>query len=397
MTHKKLLGGLAAVLFALSGSAWAQYVTTPGQKATAQRVAEAGVPLSELAPNAPDQYTIKRGDTLWAISRIFLKSPWRWPELWGMNLNEIRNPHLIYPGQTLYLIKGDGRARLSTRPGGASGGLGTVKVSPRTRFESLSDSAIPALDTRFLEPFLAEPLLLDEDTLAAAPRIVATQEGRVLLSRGDRAYARSGTGKALSTAKGEPQEFRVFRSSRPLKDPITNAVLGYEAEFVGTAELVRPESTTSSTDKDGKTLTEIVPATIDVITSKAEMRTGDRLVPEPPREFVTYVPRAPEQVADARVISVYGSTVALATQNQVVAINKGAKDGMERGHVLAILTAGARLEDKTLPDGKKEAIKLPDERNGLGMVYKTFDKVSYVLILQVNDGVKVGDRLVNPK
>jgi hypothetical protein len=397
MTQQKFLAtaaALAALFFALGSNAQAQFVTTPQQKATAQRVAEAGVPLSELAPNAPDQYTIKRGDTLWAISRIFLKSPWRWPELWGMNLSQIRNPHLIYPGQTLYLLKSGDRARLSLTPGG-SGAPGVVKVSPRTRFESLADSAIPAIDTRFLEPFLAEPLLLDEDTLNNAPRIVATQEGRVLLTRGDRAYARSETGKTLSTAKTDPQEFRVFRNSRPLRDPITQAVLGYEAEFVGTAELIRPESTASSTDKEGKTLTEIVPATIDIKTSKAEMRSGDRLVPEPPREFVTYVPRAPEQVTDARVVSVYGSTVQLATQNQVVAINKGAKDGLERGHVLAILTDGRRVTDTTTE--KRETIKLPDERNGLGMVFKTFDKVSYVLILQVEDGVKVGDRLINPK
>jgi LysM domain len=397
MTQQKFLAvskALVALFLVCGSAAWAQYVTTPQQKATAQRVAEAGVPISELAPNAPDQYTIKRGDTLWAISRIFLKSPWRWPELWGMNLDQIRNPHLIYPGQILYLLKSDGRARLSLTPGG-SGAPGVVKVSPRTRFESLADSAIPAIDTRFLEPFLAEPLLLDEDSLNGAPRIVATQEGRVLLTRGDRAYARSAAGKALSTAKGEPQEFRVFRNSRPLRDPVTQAVLGYEAEYVGTAELIRPESTASSTDKEGKTLTEVVPATIDILTSKSEMRSGDRLVPEPPREFVTYVPRAPEQVTDARVISVYGNTVQLASQNQVVAINKGAKDGLERGHVLAILTDGRRTTDTTTE--KRETIKLPDERNGLAMVYKTYNNVSYALILQVQDGVKVGDRMVNPK
>jgi LysM repeat protein len=399
MTQQKFLAALAAtaaLFFATGNSAWAQHVTTPQQKATAERVAAAGVPIAELAPNAPDQYTIKRGDTLWSISRIFLKSPWRWPELWGMNLNDIRNPHLIYPGQVLYLLKADGRARLSLTQGG-SGTPGVVKVSPRTRYESLADSAIPAIDTRFLEPFLAEPLLLDEDTLNSAPRIVATQEGRVLLTRGDRAYARSNAGKALSTAKNEPQEFRVFRNSRPLRDPVSQAVLGYEAEFVGTAELIRPESTATSTDKEGKTLTEVVPATIDIVTSKSEMRSGDRLVPEPPREFVTYVPRAPEQKTDARVVAVYGSTVQLATQNQVVAINKGAKDGLERGHVLAILTDGRRVADTTQPEGKRDTLKLPDERNGLAMVFKTYQNVSYALILQVEDGVKVGDRMVNPK
>jgi LysM repeat protein len=396
MIKRKILTTLAVTLAAANGGAWAQFVTTPAQKATAEQVAQSGVPLSELAPNAPDQYTVKRGDTLWAISRIFLRSPWRWPELWGMNLNDIRNPHRIYPGQTLYLDKSNGRARLSTRPGGA-GGSDVVKVSPRVRSESLSDSAIPTIATQFLEPFLAEPMVLDEDTLTAAPRIAATQEGRVLLSRGDRAYARSADGKQLSTAKGQPQDYRVFRNAKPLKDPVSGVVLGYEAEFVGTAELVRPESTADGKDKEGKTITEIIPATIDIVSSKEEMRTGDRLVPEPPREFATYVPRAPESAVEARVVSVYGSAVRLATQNQVVVINKGNKDGIERGHVLAIITEGERLTDKTVAGGKKEQIKLPDERNGLAMVFKTFDKLSYALILQVNDGVKVGDRMISPK
>ena len=127
----------------IAGAASAQnFPITPGQRATATQVAQTGVPLSELAPNAPDSYTVKRGDTLWAISGIFLKTPWRWPELWGMNLDDIKNPHRIYPGQVLYLDKSNGRARLTTRAPG-SGDSETVRVSPRTRYESLGDSASP--------------------------------------------------------------------------------------------------------------------------------------------------------------------------------------------------------------------------------------------------------------
>ncbi len=171
---------------AVATSALAQnFPVTPQQRATAQQVAEAGVPLSELAPDAPTEYTVKRGDTLWAISGIFLKRPWRWPELWGMNLQDIRNPHLIFPGQMLYLDTSSGRARLSTRR--PDGGLETVKVSPRIRSEALSDSAIPPISLQAIESFLTEPLIVDEATFARAPRIVATPESRVLLSRGDRA------------------------------------------------------------------------------------------------------------------------------------------------------------------------------------------------------------------
>ncbi|OYY92308.1 MAG: peptidoglycan-binding protein, partial [Polaromonas sp. 28-63-22] len=162
---------------------------TPGQKATATQVAEAGIPLADLAPNAPDSYVVKRGDTLWAISGLFLKSAWRWPELWGMNLQDIRNPHRIYPGQQLYLEKLNGRARLRTRQ--ASGGVPTetVRISPRTRSETLADASIPTLAANVIEPFLSEAMIVDEASFSVSPRIVAAQEGRVLLSRGDRAYA----------------------------------------------------------------------------------------------------------------------------------------------------------------------------------------------------------------
>ena len=176
-----------------------RYPVTPAQRATASQVAQAGVPLSELAPNAPDSYTVKGGDTLWDISGIFLRSQWRWPELWGMNLDDIKNPHRIYPGQVLYLIKADGRARLSTRPG-SGGEPGTVKISPRTRYESLSDNAIPPISLRTIESFLTESLVVDEATLNRAPRIVTAQEGRVLLSRGDRAFARAISAETLLTA-----------------------------------------------------------------------------------------------------------------------------------------------------------------------------------------------------
>ncbi|HEY3049334.1 MAG TPA: LysM peptidoglycan-binding domain-containing protein [Polaromonas sp.] len=392
----------AAVLFGATTGLHAQnFPVTAGQKATANQVAETGVPLAELAPNAPDSYSVKRGDTLWSISGLFLKSPWRWPELWGMNLQDIRNPHRIYPGQQLYLEKSNGRATLRTRQAAADGPpTDTVRVSPHTRSESLADASIPTLSPNAIEPFLAEPMIVDEATFAAAPRIVATQEGRVLLSRGDRAYARgeyvggNATGKRLSDAKGEPLGYRVFRDAKPLKDPTTQQILGYEAQYVGKAELARGESTAQIAGKDGQLQTEIVPATIDIVSTKEEMRTGDRLMAEPAREFLSYVPHAPASAITGQIVSVYGSAVAIAAENQVVVINRGAKDGLERGHVMAIIKDGQRLLDKT--DSARPQIKLPNERNGLMMVFRTFDSLSYALVLQVTDGVKVGDRFVNP-
>jgi hypothetical protein len=371
---------------------------SPSQQKTASQVANDGVPLSELAPNAPDSYTIKRGDTLWAISRLFLKSPWRWPELWGMNMTDIKNPHLIYPGQTLYLDKSNGRARLSSRRGGADN-LETVKLSPRTRSSNLPDDSIPTLKNSLIEPFLSEPVIVEQGVLEAAPRFVATQESRVLLSEGDRAYARSIDGAGLSIAAGNPRDFRVFRNATALKDPSTGEILGYEAQFVGRAKLIRGESVSvvrGSEVKAGEVAaTEIVPATLDIVRSKEEIRTGDRLLPEPPLELLTYTPRAPANAVEARIVSVYGTSVANVGQNQVVVINRGTKDGMERGHVLAIQTDGQRLVDKT--GTSFQDIKLPDERNGLLMVFRPFERVSYALVLTATQAVRVGDWLINPR
>ena len=369
---------------------------TPAQKALATQVAQAGVPMTELAANAPDSYTVKSGDTLWAISGLFLKSAWRWPELWGMNLNDIRNPHRIYPGQRLVLERKDGRATLRMAGSAADAPpIETIRVSPRTRYEALDSSALPTLKLHLIEPFLAEPVIVDADGLTNAPRIVAAQEGRVLLTRGDRAYARGQNEKPMLDAPGRQQEFRIFRNATPLKDPASGEVLGYEAQYVGKAVLVRSESTQTSTDKDGRESTVVVPATIDIVSAKEEMRVGDRMLPEPERELVSYAPRAPAGKVDARIVSVYGSAVVNAAQNQVVAINRGSRDGIERGHVLAILKDGERLIDKT--DTARAQMKLPDERNGLLMVFKTFERLSYALVLDITDGVKVGDRLISPR
>ena len=398
LSHVSLALGFLCAAF----SAQAQnFPVTADQKATASQVAQTGIPLEDLASNAPDSYVVKTGDTLWAISGLFLKAPWRWPELWGMNLQDVHNPHRIYPGQQLYLDKSSGRAVLRTRQAGASDGppTDTVRISPRTRISSLANASIPTLAANMIEPFLAEPMIVDAAALGAAPRIVATQEGRVLLSRGDRAYARGqsagGTaGKALSDARGEPLDYRVFRNATALKDPTTGAILGYEAQFIGKAELVRGESVQQVTAKDGKVTSEIVPATKDITLAKEEMRVGDRLVVEPPRPPQNYAPHAPARPISGQIVSVYGNAVTFAAQNQVVVINRGSQDGVENGHVMAILKNGQTLQDRT--DPSRVQIKLPNERNGLLMVFRTFEQLSYALVLQISDGVKVGDRFVNP-
>lgn len=392
--QKTALGALAVIAAFTCTPTFAQkYPITDAQRSTAHQVAEKGVPVSELAPNAPDTYVVKRGDTLWDISRMYLKSPWRWPELWGMNLKALPNPHLIFPGQTLYLDKSDGYARLRTQP---TGGSDTVRLSPRTRTDSLASLALPTLKTHLIAPFLVEPLVADAATIEQAPRLVATTDQRVLMAAGDRVYARGNPDAPLSTKPGQPRSFRVFREAIPLKDPVTGEVLGYEARYLGNAELARSETTEEISDGKGNLKQEPVPATVDITSTKEEIRAGDRMLPEPPRTFKNYIPHEPQTSVNARVVSIYGSTpVAVAGQNQVIAINMGTAQGMEPGHVLTLLTQGDRVRDTTAEG--KPTIKLPSEHNGLAMVFLTFERVSYALLLDVRTGVRVGDRLVNPQ
>jgi hypothetical protein len=391
-----VLAAWAAGQLAAGDAAAQNFPITPNQRSTAQQVAQAGVPLSELAPNAPDSYTVKRGDTLWGISGLFLRSAWRWPELWGMNLAEIRNPHLIYPGQQLFLDKEGGMARLRVGQRGGAGDLQTVRVSPRIRSEAVPEVGIPTLAPHLIEPFLAEPMVVGEGDLERAPRIVAGPEDRVLLTRGDRAYARGRNGTPLAEQDARRQEeFRIFRNARPLRDPVSGTVLGYEAQFLGRAQLVRSESVQDIPTRKGSEKA-IVPATIDITSAKEEMRIGDRLLPEPPAQMSSYIPHAPAQAVDGSIVSVYGNSVALAGQNQVVAISRGRADGVENGHVLAILKARPRIDDRSQA-GERASLKLPDERNGLLMVFRTFERVSYALVLEIGDVVQVGDRVVNPR
>ena len=390
--HRALLSpaalqGLAATGLALA--VWANparaqsnpsnLTVTPQQRATAQQVAQAGVPLSELAPNAPDAHTVQRGDTLWGISSLFLKSPWRWPELWGMNLDQIRNPHLIYPGQMLVLEKVDGRARLRMGQAGSGLPVNTVKLSPRVRSDLLDNGAIASIPLNLIGPFLTEAVVFDTNELAAAPRIVATQEGRVMASRGETAYVRGDLGGA--------RDFRLFRELKPLLDPVSKEVLGYEGRYVGTAERVRDGAETRT---DGMA---VVPATFTVTDAKIEAIVGDRLSPVPQQDLVAYVPRAPDAPVDGRIVSIYGDGLR-AGQNQVVALNRGKRDGMERGHVLALWRAGANAVDTT--DAQRTPMRLPDERHGLLFVFRVFDRVSYALIFSVRDPVRAGDRFTQP-
>jgi hypothetical protein len=370
---------LLAVVGTRAAGVEPNFPITAEQRARAKDVAQAGVPLSELAPNAPNSHTVQRGDTLWSISGLFLLRPWRWPELWGMNLDQIRNPHLIFPGQVLVLVLDKTSGRATLRLGSAGEGDNTVKLSPRVRSELLNNGAIAAIPLHLIGPFLSEAAVFNGNELDAAPRIVAAQEGRVLLSRGETAYVRGDLAGA--------RDFRLFRELKPMFDPDTREVLGFEGRYVGTAEFVRAGAQTSG-DK-----AVVVPATFAITSTRLEALVGDRLSPVPQQELAAYVPHPPVAPVQGRIVSVYGDGLR-AGQNQVVALNRGERDGLERGHVLALWRAGRQTIDTT--SAAKTPLQLPDERNGLLFVFRVFDRVSYALILSVQDPVGQGDRFTQP-
>jgi hypothetical protein len=380
--HVAALSAVAAIL-AVSTASWSVQArdlpVTNQQRSTAQQVAQSGVALSELAPNAPDSHTVKRGDTLWDISKLFLKSPWRWPELWGMNLEQIRNPHLIYPGQVLVLDKVNGRARLRVA-GGAGAEGDTVKLSPRVRVGDSLD-AVASVNMNLITPFLQEVGVFNSDELATAPRIVATSDERVVIGRGDKAYV-------IGNTSSDTAGWNVFRSAKPMLDPSTNELLGYEARFLGTAQFERKGTVTKVDGRDT-----VVPDTYVVTSQRNEMLAGDRLIPTPPSDLSRYAPRAPSKPIGGQIISVYGDNL-IAGQNQIVALNRGAVHGLERGHVLAALRDGRNIVDRT--NNQPVAVKLPDERAGVMFVFRVFDRVSYALLLQTDAPITRGDRFEQP-
>jgi len=359
----------AAVLFALACAA---------QGAAAD--AAPGAARCAFRPNAPDQHLVVRGDTLWDISGKFLDHPWCWPQVWGMNRDEIRNPHWIYPGQTVYFDRAAGRLRLGKPVAGpANDGLQTVRLTPKARTERLGKDAVPAIPAQVIEPFLAQPLIVQPSELASAPRIVATPERRVVLGRNDIAYVRGDLGAGTS--------FQVFRPGAPLKDPATAEVLGYEAVYLGTAKLERA----ARADDEAHVLR--------VVTAQQEMAVGDRLLPMPPTPILNYVPHPPEQPVDARIVSVYGG-VTQAGQNQIVTVNRGQHDGLDIGTVLELFRFGGVVVDRTDPDGgwlRKKTVKLPDQQYGSLFIFRVFDKVAYGLVMQVSDSVQIGDVAKSPE
>lgn len=324
--------------------------------------ASAAEPL-EMVANPPDRHVVVKGDTLWGISGKFLKKPWRWPEIWGMNKDQIKNPHLIYPGDVVWLDMSSGNPRLRL-------GKPTAGKAQPTVYATAIQQVIPSIPPHAIEPFISQPVLIEEDAKANAVRIIATQEDRVLVGSGDTAFA-----------SGIPDtsvlHWNIYRPGKPLKDPETGEVIAHEAFYLGKGSLVRPGE----------------PATIRITQAKQEIARGDWMEPAPEPTIVAYVPSRPEEAIDARVMAIYGG-VSEGGAGSVVSLNRGSSHGLQPGHVLALhrKRVSVGLDERQ----RRVETPIPEERYALAFVFRTFNRVAYALVMESSRSVIVGDAARNP-
>jgi LysM domain len=368
--------GLIAALTAFGGTVPS---SSCAQESTRMMATGSQIPLTA---EAPAEYTVKRGDTLWDISKLFLRDPWYWPEIWYVN-TQIENPHRIYPGDLLKLVYVDGKPRLTLAQRGepTTGPSGTRKLQPQVRREALS-RAITSVPYEVIAGFAGRPTLLDKSQVRNAPYVVALRDGHLIGGTGNEIYARGIQDAATET------RFSVIHVDGELRDPESNDVLGYTGIYVGSGPVVAP----------GKT------AKLVLTDSALEALQGDKLFPETTEINADFVPHAPERDIDATVIGVRSMSVM--GQYQVVALNRGSKAGLEPGHVLALQKRGDIIRDKYARGGldagqdsffkRGKKVQLPAERIGVAMIYRTFDRMSYALIMESSQAVHDGDGATNP-
>lgn len=326
-----------------------------------------------LAENAPERYVVVKGDTLWDIAARFLKDPWRWPDIWGLNKEEIKNPHWIYPGEVILLDFTGGTPRLRLEGGGdAAWRLVVTKLSPTARKYELAAAAVPSIPIAAIEPFLTKPLVVDERELDTAPILVAGPENRIVLSAGDIAFAKG-------VVWEEGPLWSIFRPGRKLIDPDTKELLGREAVHLGEGQ-VREFGEVS---------------TITITKSNQEITPGNRLVKAPETQALPYIPHAPDGKIKGKVIAASDSSVSEIGPQSVVVLNRGARDGLEVGNVLALYRDRPMVRPAGATDSK-EKIRLPPERYGIVFVFRVFEKVSYALVMKSSLPVNLLDVVQTP-
>lgn len=315
----------------------------------------------QLVSNPPDRHIVVPGDTLWSISGKFLKEPWHWPEIWQLNKDQIRNPHRIYPGDIVVLDRSSGKPRLKIAT--------PLRLQPQVYSDPVKKE-ISSIPSSIIEPFISKPLIVEAESLDEVPRIVSGQEDRTFLGNDDQAFI-------TGIPDTKTVDWSIYRPGKALKDPETEEIIGYEAFDLGTARLLQPGS----------------PAIVRIMTARQEIGRGDRLMPAPKKDIIAYVPHAPEKKIGAQIMTIYGG-VNEGGKLSIITLNRGARDGLETGHVLALnrhRNAAGRDDD-----GQKIDVQLPDERYGLAFVFRTFDRISYALVMESSRSVIIGDTVTNP-
>ncbi len=359
-------------------------VDEPEVRPVEQNTVQAVVPEPEpretivYEPEFPQTYIVQKGDTLWDISTMFLEDPWYWPEIWFKN-PQVENPHLIYPGDTLAIVYIGGERRVQVLRRGEDGaalsqgsGLQIVKLNPRVRSEAI-DAAIPNIPIESIRQLLERPRVIDQEQLDKAAYVIASQDNNLAFALNDRLYIRK-----LDTSIGNGR-YQIFRPSRPIFDPDTDELLGYEAIFAGETKLVRRGD----------------PATVVVTNNEREILRDDRVLPIDETDIERdFFPKPPSIEVRGRVVGLYDA-ISQIGPFQTIAINLGYRNGVEVGNLLAVKRTGAIIPDKHEED-PRFTVKLPDERVGLAMIVRTFEKMSYALVLEGNRPISTADYVESP-
>lgn len=316
------------------------------------------VPLAEGHPN---EYVVQLGDTLWDISATFLRDPWFWPEIWYVN-PDIENPHLIYPGDVLGLVYIDGQTRITNVR------ASTYRMSPQARISPISE-AVTSIPYQQIAQFLSYGIVLEKDQADALPYVLESRGEHLIASAGNEVYVRGISDDPVSS------RYHIIHIGDTLIDPDDNRLIGYHGILVGQGSLRRTGD----------------PATVALTNTNQEVIPGDRLLPETVNVPLNFFPRSPSNNIEGRIIYVVGG-VSLIGQYQVVVLNRGSSNGLSAGDVLSVFQTGAVVDDR-IGGGK---VALPDEGAGTVMIFKTYDRISYGLVMEATDAIRVHDTVRNP-
>jgi hypothetical protein len=331
-------------------------------------------------PEYPETYIVQKGDTLWDISSIFLRDPWHWPEIWFKN-PQVENPHLIYPGDELAIIYIGGERRVQiVRRGedgqilsiGGTSGMKVVKLSPRVRTHAI-DASIPSIPIDSIRHLLSRPLIIEKEELDSSAYVISSVDSHLINSVNDHLYVRK-----LDTNSGNGR-YQIFRPNKPLHDPNTDELLGYEAIYVGETKLLRGGD----------------PATVQVTKSVREILRNDRVLPIDNTNFERdFFPKPPGTQVRGEVLSLLDA-ISMLGQYQTVAINLGSRDGIETGNLLVVKRAGEVIPDFE-EDDPTFKVQLPNERIGMVMIIRSFEKMSYALVMEASRPIVVTDYVESP-